>query len=131
MNPERMDSSFSRRKIHNYEIILLGLGVALFVVLLFLLIFSVVKKRPLKGLFVFFILPIVMIGFPGIQKIKFESNGAELDKTAAETRRNPTPENKKLLAAKIGEIEKQPNLSESRKKQITMLSKEFNLRSPP
>lgn len=117
--------------LHNYEIVLLTLGVALFVVLLFLLIYCVIKKRPLKGLFLFFILPILMIGFPGIQKIKFESNGAELDKIATETKKNPTPENKKLLAAQIGEIEKKPNLSESRMKELTMLKKDLNLKITP
>ena len=115
--------------LHDYDLILLALGVTLFVVLLFLLIFSVVKKRQLKGLFLFFVLPIVMIGFPAFQKISFENGKVELDKAIEQAKKSPTPENKKHLAAQIDKIEKQPNLSESRKKEVTALRKEFNLKN--
>jgi hypothetical protein len=117
--------------IYDYQLILLALGVLLFVVLLFLLIFSVVKKRPLKGLFLFFILPIIMIGFPAIQKISFQNLSDELDKAVKVAEKNRTPENKKLLAAKLDEMDKQPHLSESRKNELNKLRREFKLQNPP
>jgi hypothetical protein len=117
--------------LQNYEFILLVLGILLFFVLLFLLIFCVVKNRSIKPLLLFFVLSLVMIGFPGIQKIKFEQAGIEFEKAAKEALNNPTPENKKIVSAKIHELEKQPNLSENRQKQITMLRKELNLKTTP
>jgi hypothetical protein len=113
--------------LHNYEIVLLGLGVFLFVVLVFLLIYCVVKNRPLKQLLLFFFISIVMIGFSAIQKIRFENGAIELEKTAEELRNNPTPATKKLFATRLEEFSKQPNLSQTQTDKINKLRAEFKL----
>ena len=63
-----------------YEYILLLLGIALFLVMLVLLILFALQKRQLKQLTFFFLIPIIMIGFPGIQKIKYEDGALEIEK---------------------------------------------------
>jgi hypothetical protein len=115
--------------LQDYERVLLGLGVLLFVVLLFSLIFLVAKNRSIKPLFLFFALSIVMIAFPGIQKIRFEQGALEFDKAKEAWDKHPTPENKKALATHVIQLDKQPNLSENRKKELTMLRKELNLKN--
>src|SRR5688572_16891393 len=52
------------------EIILMVLGVMLFVTLLVLLIIKVGRNQSASSLLFFFILPVVMIGFPTIQSFK-------------------------------------------------------------
>jgi hypothetical protein len=111
--------------LHDYQLILIILGVILFMVLIFLLIYNTLKKRPLKSLFLFFILPILMIGYPAIQKIRFENGVVEVEKAAEKSRTHPTPENKKALEAKINELKKQPNVSESTMKQLAHLRTEL------
>ena len=52
--------------IGDYQSILAGLGILLFLVLLFGLGYRIVKIQPVKYLVLAFAFPIVMIGFPGI-----------------------------------------------------------------
>lgn len=52
------------------QFILLIMGLILFVVLVFLLIWNVMKKRPVKALLAFFLLPVIMVAYPTIQSIK-------------------------------------------------------------
>ncbi|MGA9365514.1 MAG: hypothetical protein WBW16_14215 [Bacteroidota bacterium] len=73
-----------------YEFVLLILGVLLFLVLLTVLIFFVAQKRPLKVLSTFFVFPIVMIGFPGYQKITFDKDVITIEKSTHELSSNPS-----------------------------------------
>jgi tetratricopeptide (TPR) repeat protein len=75
--------------LHSYEIVMLALGVMLFMALLFALVFFVIKGRELKGLFAFFIVPILMIGFPGINKIQFEKLLVELERETEALEKRP------------------------------------------
>ena len=82
-----MDTIFEGMR--GFEMILMGMGVLLFIVLLFGLAVYLVKGRPLKYLLPSFLLPIVMIGFPGIQKVKFMNAQIELRETVAALQENP------------------------------------------
>ncbi len=61
-----------------HESILLILGVVLFAVLIFLLVFKTVKERKIGMLLPFFLLPIVMIGYPSIGSIQYEKGTFQL-----------------------------------------------------
>jgi hypothetical protein len=61
-----------------YEITLLILGSIFFLVLIVLLIVKVSTRQPIKVLIPFFFLPILMIGFPGIEQFNFMNGMAEL-----------------------------------------------------
>jgi len=82
--------------LYLYEITLLILGTLLFLVLIVLLIVKVVTRQPIKVLIPFFIIPILMIGFPGIEQFNFMNGMAEL-KTKI-NRAIDEPENEALMA---------------------------------
>jgi len=75
--------------LHIYETVLLVLGALLFLVLLFVLVYLVLKKRAVKGVVPLFLVSIVMMGFPGIQKIRFDNGVLEIDKLAKQVDANP------------------------------------------
>ena len=75
-----------------YEYVLLLLGVVLFFTLLIILIIYVARKEAIKGLLIFFALPVLMIGYPSIQKISFNQDGLELEKLMANVESNPGSE---------------------------------------
>src|ERR1700739_2443621 len=76
--------------LYPYEIVLLLLGVILFFVLVVILNVLVRQGRSIAPLLLFFIVPVLMIGFPAISKVKFDRNGVEIDKAAAALARNPS-----------------------------------------
>ncbi len=69
--------------LHLYEIVLLVLGVILFLVLLVALIIFLIQGRSIKSLLLFFVVSVLMIGFPSVTKFKFDKDGVEIDKLAA------------------------------------------------
>ncbi len=72
------------------EIVLMFLGVVLFVALLVLLIIKVARNQNASSLLLFFILPILMIGYPTIQSFKVK-DFLEVTKNATEAvERNPS-----------------------------------------
>jgi len=91
-----------------YEIVLLALGVILFLALVWVLVYSVLRKRGIASLLFFFLLPVVMIGFPAIQKIKFDSGGVEIEKDIKELVEQPagqtSPATAADLKAKLGDF---------------------------
>lgn len=95
-----------------YEIVLLCLGVLFFFVLLFVLIYFVVKNRPIKAVIPLFLVSVVMISFPGIQKIRFDNGVIEIEKLTQEVEQNPGDSAaKKELANKLSKIENRPVLN--------------------
>jgi len=78
--------------LYLYEIILLLLGVILFFVLVVILIALVKRGRSIAPLLLFFIAPVLMIGFPAISKVKSNKDGIELDKATLALARNPSDE---------------------------------------
>ena len=75
--------------LHLYEIVLLVLGVILFLVLLVALIIFLIQGRSIKSLLLFFVVSVLMIGFPSVTKFKFDKDGVEIDKLALTVARNP------------------------------------------
>lgn len=72
-----------------YEIVLLGLGILLFITVLILLIIFAGQKRPLKDLILFFLVSIIMIGYPSIQKIVYDNGVITVEKLAKGVSQNP------------------------------------------
>lgn len=75
--------------INFYEIILIALGTLLFLTLLFGLIYFIIKGRNIKKLLVFFLLPIIMIACPSIQKVGFENGMFQIEKYTQDLENNP------------------------------------------
>jgi hypothetical protein len=57
--------------LYPYEIVLMLLGVALFLVLLISLLRNVFKDKPFSTLLPAFLLPLTMVGYPSVQSIKY------------------------------------------------------------
>lgn len=72
-----------------HEIAMLMLGGLLFLVLLFLIVLFALRKRQLKPLLLFFIIPIVMLGWPSIAKIQVNNEGLTLENDLKELENNP------------------------------------------
>jgi hypothetical protein len=88
-----------------YEIVLLIMGGILFAVLLFMLIYFVINKRSYMGILPFFIIAIIMVGFPSIQKIKIDNGIIEIEKLSKTVEQNPADtEAKRKLEIKLKEV---------------------------
>lgn len=72
-----------------HEVAMFILGGLLFMVLLFLIILFALRKRQLKPLLLFFIIPIVMLGWSSIAKIQINSEGLTLVNNLKELEKNP------------------------------------------
>jgi hypothetical protein len=75
--------------LHPYEVALALVGVLFFFVLLLLLVRQVWMQRPYGGLLMFFAFPVVMIGWPSIQKVQIGSDSFSLEKNVATLQENP------------------------------------------
>ncbi len=75
--------------LYSYEIILLILGVILFIVLTIALLYMIMKHRPIKSLALFFPIPIVMIGFPGIQSFQLGKDLLTVEREKQQLMENP------------------------------------------
>jgi tetratricopeptide (TPR) repeat protein len=72
-----------------YEFVLILLGVMVSMALLFAFLQSVKQnKTNLKPIYAF-IVPLIMIGYPSIQKIQFENGVINIEKAAKEVEKNP------------------------------------------
>lgn len=92
-----------------HEIVFLFLGILLFLVLLFVLVYFVLNKRAIKSLPFFFVIPIIMIGWPSIEKIKFSGSLGSLELALKNLKANPSDAT--ALAAvheSMEKIEKRP-----------------------
>jgi tetratricopeptide (TPR) repeat protein len=62
-----------------HESILMILGIVLFAALIFAFIWSVVKEKKFAILLPFFLLPVIMVGYPSLGTIRYENNKFELE----------------------------------------------------
>jgi hypothetical protein len=100
--------------LYIYEVILLVLGAILFTVLIVLLIFLILKNRSVKALIALFPLCIVMIGFAGIQKVRFDNGVVEIERTTQMLAQNPDDtEAKERLLEILPSVENRPVQSTS------------------
>ena len=88
--------------LYSYEIVLLVLGALLFVVVLFAFVVLVMRGRPFAKLLGFFVIPIVMIGFPSIKFIEFSKGVIKVEKDTHDLQHDPT--NKTLRDALANEV---------------------------
>lgn len=58
------------KNMPSYETILVIMAIPLFLILIFLLIWCVIKKRTITALLPFFLLPIIMVAYPAIKSVK-------------------------------------------------------------
>lgn len=72
-----------------YEVTLLILGVVLFLILSIGLLYYILKKEQIAKLLAFFIIPIVMIGYPSINQISISNDKIELTKYQQQLIENP------------------------------------------
>jgi hypothetical protein len=92
--------------LQSYEIVLMIMGAVFFLILACLLIYLVLNKRSYKILLPSFIIPIIMVGFPGIQKITFDEGMVEIEKQTKVVNNNPTDaEAKTKLTAMLKTME--------------------------
>jgi len=75
--------------LYLYEVVMLFLGVFLFVVLVLALVYQLTHKRNLAGLLAFFMVSIVMMGYPSIKSVQVQKDGVNIEKTARELQANP------------------------------------------
>ncbi|GEM_PF-1206014 len=87
-----------------YEVLMLALGSLMFLVMLTLLIIFAAQRRSLKQLLYYFIIPVIMLGWSSLQKIKIDAKGIELDKTLAEYEKKSSEENKEKVEALIEDL---------------------------
>lgn len=72
-----------------FEVILMLLGILLFLVQLFILVYYVLHNRSLKYVLPSLVIPIVMIGFPAIKKVQFGNSMLEMQEKVAALEENP------------------------------------------
>lgn len=72
------------------EVVLLVLGVVLFAVLIFAFVYQLRRQRSLKSLIAFFLVSIVMIGYPSIKSVQYKDGAVTLDKMTQALSENPT-----------------------------------------
>lgn len=72
-----------------YEIVMLFLGVFLFMLLCAGLVYYIIKRDNIKKLLFFFLIPIIMIGYPSIQEIQIEKDKFALRRFSNEVIENP------------------------------------------
>lgn len=102
--------------MHFYEVILLILGGLLFISCLVIFILKSVKSSIPYKLISFFIVSIVCIGYPSIQKIQFENGKAIIEKKADDIISKPA---KEVNNKQKEEFNKEVNAIESSDRQIS------------
>jgi tetratricopeptide (TPR) repeat protein len=76
--------------LYPWETLMLVAGCLFFLVLLVALIVFVIRNKSITALLPFFVLTIVMIGFPSYQSIQITKDGVTLQKDVDQLKANPT-----------------------------------------
>jgi len=84
-----------------YELVLLVLGVALFVVLLLGLRRNLAAGKSYAGLLPFFVLTIAMIAYPSIKSIQYNDGMVQIDTTADQIAKNPDDPGNKARSVEL------------------------------
>lgn len=88
-----------------YEVMLLMMGVIMFLALVVMLIVYASQRRTLRPLLIFFIVPVLMLVWPSVSKIKIDGEGAGIETKIDRVAANPTEENKKELQDAVDKLE--------------------------
>jgi tetratricopeptide (TPR) repeat protein len=108
------------------EVVLLVLGVLLFVVLVFAFGYQLLHQRSLKPLLLFFLLPVLMIGYPTIKSVQYKDGALTLDKLTRELAENPTDVKlREALEEKVKDVA--PRVANSPKDTVKLAQAQFDL----
>ena len=77
------------KNLYIYEIVLLFLGIFLFMLLCVALAYLLYKGENIKKLLYFFVVSIIMIGYPSIQEVRIENDKIAFTKYKDQVRDNP------------------------------------------
>lgn len=95
--------------LYGYEVILLILGMLFFIVLMVALLILIAQRRPYGKLGMFFAIPLIMMGFPGIKSIQYKDGLISVDKLTHELQQNPTDKEKREeLSRKVADVGNRP-----------------------
>ena len=95
-----------------YQISLFVLGAFFFLVLVFAFVTLLLRGKPYGKLLVFFVIPIVMMGFPAIKSFQYKGLVVTLDQSTAALQKDPT--NTALrdqVQDQVKQVANQPNQS--------------------
>lgn len=88
-----------------YEVVLLMMGSIMFLVLVIMLIIYASQRRTLKPLLIFFAVPVLMLVWPSVQKLKIDEKGVEFNNAVAKMQQDPSEENKKEVKDILSTLE--------------------------
>jgi hypothetical protein len=109
--------------LHAYEVALMVCGIILFAALTCLLLTHAVRKEPYGRLLYFFVLPALMIGFPGIEKVEFEMGKRLIVTSKARLAQNPADEEARdQLAGAVERVEARAGERHLRPETLTVLA---------
>lgn len=95
--------------LHPHEIVMLGAGCLLLVVLMGLLVRQVSKDRPYTGLLLFFMIPLAMMGWPSIKAMEVRVDSIRIEKTTSALLEDPSnSELRKQLEEDVAKIASRP-----------------------
>ncbi|MBL4604879.1 MAG: hypothetical protein JKY02_04240 [Flavobacteriaceae bacterium] len=121
-----MDALFNNLFI--YEIILLFLGVFLFMILSISFVYYIIKGKEIKKLLFFFMIPIIMIGYPSIQEIQIEKDKIAFTKYKERIKENP---NDSIAIEKTEELVEKLESRASTPKDMAQISEAYLLLDKP
>jgi tetratricopeptide (TPR) repeat protein len=108
------------------EVVLLVLGVVLFFVLVFAFIYQLRHRRSLKSLLAFFLLPVLMIGYPTIKSVQYKDGAVTLEKMTRELADNPADVKlREALDEKVKDVA--PRVANSPSDAVTLAQAQFDL----
>lgn len=73
-----------------FEVILAFMGIIIFLALVFLLVWNVMKQRAFISLLPFFLVPVFLVGYPSVQSIQFMDDGLSIQKYTNDVNSNPS-----------------------------------------
>lgn len=96
--------------LYSYEIIMLCVGALISIFLLLDLVIKIVKQKNYTKTIVAFIVPIMFIGFPSIQKISYDNGKIDIEKLTHDLSANPTDTTlRDQVQNKLGELKSRAN----------------------
>ena len=95
--------------LYPFEVVLLVLGVVLFIVVLIAFLRNVFRDKPYTGLLLFFVVPIVMIGYPSIQSIQISDSAVTIATKTAQLAQNPNDQPLRIsLQSDVAKLSERP-----------------------
>ena len=106
--------------LQGYEQLLLVLGVGLFSAASFITLYSVIKDRKYIRIVPLYVISIIMIGFPGIERIELEKDKLSIQKKVLSIAGGPLGEKEiSELKRVIARVVERPNLAAETMLQVT------------